>query len=356
MRKLASIQTISDLQPIEGADAIEVARVLGWNVVVKRGEFAVGDKIIYCELDSILPDRPEFEFLRPRGFRIKTIRLRGQVSQGICFPLTVLPDYELRCKILDDGFPVDEDVTDALGVEKYEPYVPAHLMGVQKGSFLSGLIPKTDETRVQVLQPLLDKYAGREFWVTEKVDGSSVTMYIDEDGAFNVCSRNTNLVETEDNAYWKAARELDVEKKLRFMNTLLSGDEPSERVSLALQGELVGPGIQSNRLKLEKVTIMIFNALEILTSRYASNRGVRVLCNNLGLTMVPTVEERFVMTNDVDALIAYATRKSLVNPKVWAEGVVFRPYDEVIDPSIDGLEHGRVSFKAINPEYLLKNE
>jgi hypothetical protein len=136
----------------------------------------------------------------------------------------------------------------------------------------------------------------------------------------------------------------------------LSGNAPSERVSLALQGELVGPGIQSNRLKLEKVTIMIFNAFEILTSRYASNRGVRELCNDLGLTMVPTVEERFVMTNDVDALVAYATRKSLVNPKVWAEGVVFRPYDEVIDPSIDGLEHGRVSFKAINPEYLLKNE
>src|SRR6056297_506501 len=92
MRKLASIQKIRSLDPIEGADAIERATVLGWQLVVKKGEFKPGDLAVYCEIDSLMPERPEFEFLKPRKMRIRTVRLRGQVSQGICFPLSILPD------------------------------------------------------------------------------------------------------------------------------------------------------------------------------------------------------------------------------------------------------------------------
>src|SRR5436190_15098726 len=155
MRKLASTQTVNAAEPIPNADAIERIRVLGWWVVVKKGEFRPGDKVVYCEIDCLLPERPEFEFLRPSsfkpartdpdtgtalpaGFRIKTIKLRGQVSQGICFPLSILPP----------GTPTDEgaDVTDALGVRKWEPPAPAGMGGRVKGGF-PGFLPKTDETR-----------------------------------------------------------------------------------------------------------------------------------------------------------------------------------------------------------------
>ncbi|MFN0201713.1 MAG: RNA ligase (ATP), partial [Bacteroidia bacterium] len=166
MRKLASIQKIIQLEAIPEADAILKATVLGWQLVVKKGEFQVGDDCVYCEIDSLMPDRPEFEFLKPRGMRIRTVRLRGQISQGICFPLSILPE----------NTPIEEglDVTEMLGITKYEPPIPAQLAGTVKGLFPS-FIPKTDETRVQVLQEVLDEYKDETCYITEKLDGSSVT-------------------------------------------------------------------------------------------------------------------------------------------------------------------------------------
>ncbi|MGB0431866.1 MAG: RNA ligase (ATP), partial [Bacteroidia bacterium] len=238
MRKLASIQRIKSIEPIEGADAIMKATVLGWELVVKKDEFNVGDLVVYCEVDSLLPEKPEFEFLKSRGMRIKTIRLRGQISQGICFPLSVLPD--------DFKVEEDADCTDAIGITKYEPPMPASLSGVAKGNF-PGFIPKTDETRVQVLQGVLDKYAGTKCYVAEKLDGSSVTYYYNN-GQFGVCSRNLDLEETTENTLWIKARELDIENKLKSLGG-----------NFALQGEMVGEGIQSNKLKLKGQTPYFFN-------------------------------------------------------------------------------------------------
>jgi len=217
MRTLASVQTVNTVEAIPNADAIEKIRVLGWWVVAKKGEFAPGNKIVYCEIDSLLPERAEFEFLRassfkpasgelPAGFRIKTVKLRGQVSQGICFPLGVLPE----------GAPTDEgaDVTDLLGVRKWEAPVPASLAGRVKGGF-PGFLPKTDETRVQVLEPVLARHRGREFFVTEKLDGTSFTAFVRE-GAFGVCSRNLQLDTTDDtSSLVRLAKALELEAKLR---------------------------------------------------------------------------------------------------------------------------------------------
>ncbi len=205
MRKLASVQRIKALDPISGADAIERATVLGWQLVVKKGEFKVGELCVYCEVDCLMPDDPKFEFLRPRGMRIKTVRLRGQISQGICFSLSILPE----------GFDIreDTDCTIALGITKYEPPIPACLNGIAKGAFPS-FIPKTDEPRVQILQDLLDQYKGEACFVSEKVDGSSATFYVNN-GEFGACTRNFELVEDPENTIWKIARELDIENKLR---------------------------------------------------------------------------------------------------------------------------------------------
>src|SRR5262245_43323399 len=206
MRKLASIQVVNAAEPIPNADAIERTRVLGWWVVVKKGEVRPGDKVVYCEIDSLLPERPEFEFLRPSsfkparddlpaGFRIKTVKLRGQVSQGICFPLSILPP----------GAPTDEgaDVTELLAVRKWEPPLPVGMGGRVKGGF-PGFLPKTDETRVQVLEAALCRHRGKTFYVTEKLDGTSFTAFLRQ-GEFGICSRNLWMDEADEigRASWR---------------------------------------------------------------------------------------------------------------------------------------------------------
>lgn len=335
MRKLASIQKIKSLDPIEGADAIEKATVLGWQLVVKKSEFKVGDLCVYCEIDSLFPDKPEFEFLRPRKMRVKTIRLRGQISQGICFPLSFLPS----------GFDIveDADCTEALGIVKYEPPVPAHLSGIAKGKFPS-FIPKTDETRVQVMQRLLDKYKGETCYLTEKLDGSSATFYLYQN-EFGVCSRNLDLLEDGENTFWKVARALNIETKLRSLNG-----------NFALQGELVGEHIQDNKLKLRGHTVYFFNVFDIDRFEYFPYARFIKTIGDLNLQTVPILSTDYSLSNDIDSIIQMATRKSAVNPDVWAEGIVIRPLMEKIDLilSTENFNNGRVTLKAINPEFLLK--
>src|SRR3954465_9151538 len=264
MRKLASIQTVIGGGAIPNAGAIEKIRVLGWWVVVKKGEHQSGDKLVYCEIDSLLPERPEFEFLRassfkpaqtdatgvvtlPAGFRIKTVKLRGQVSQGICFPLSVLPP----------GAPTEEgaDVTDLLGVLKWEPPIPVGMGGKVKGGF-PGFLPKTDETRVQVLEPVLARHRGKTFYVTEKLDGTSFTAFLRQ-GQFGICSRNLWMDETdESNTLVRVSRGLKLEEKLRAARERLGFDS-------AVQAEVIGPGIQKNKYGLKAVTLRVFNVLNV---------------------------------------------------------------------------------------------
>ena len=334
MRQLASVQRIEALDPIPGADAIQVASVLGWKVVVKRDEFKVGDRVVYCEVDSLLPKRAEFLFLEPRGMRIRTIRLRGQVSQGICFPLSILPS--------GTADHVGADVSEALGIVKYEAPVPAHLAGKVKGLF-PGFLRKTDETRVQVLQEVLDRIAGLNAVITEKLDGSSVTYYL-RNGEFGVCSRNLELLEEEGNSLWKLARTLQVEEKLRA----LGGNH-------ALQGEIVGEGIQKNIYKLRGQAVYFFDLFDSDAHRHMAPDHAFSIFRDMGLHHVPVVEEQWSMIVDVDALVRSATRKSLLNPQAWAEGIVFRcplPAGEVIVTE-KLVYKDRVSFKVINPEFLL---
>lgn len=321
MRKLASIQRIKKIAPIDGADAIVKATVLGWQVVVKRGEFNEGDLCVYVEIDSVLPEKPAFEFLRSKAFRIRTIRLRGQISQGICFPLSILPiDREIK-----EGM----DATELLGIKKYEMPIPPSLAGVMKSGFPS-FIPKTDEERVQVVEDLLLQHKGRACYITEKLDGTSITFYI-KDGAFGVCSRNMELMDG-DNLYWNAARQLNIEARLRSVGK-----------NIALQGELVGEGIQGNKLKINGRKVYFFSLFWIDNYRYASFYELKELLEALGLSMVPVVSTCYQLNADVPEILSMAQMQSALYSAAMAEGVVVR--------SIDG-EH--ISFKAINNNFLLK--
>ncbi len=344
MRKLASIQTVNAVEPIPNADAIEKIRVLGWWVVSKKGEHQPGDKLVYCEIDSLLPVRPEFEFLRAgsfkpatdetaAGFRIKTVRLRGQVSQGICFPLALLPA----------GTPDEDgtDVTDALGIRKWEPPVPVGMSGKVKGGF-PGFLPKTDETRVQVLEAMLERNRGKTFAVTEKLDGTSFSAFVRQ-SSFGVCSRNLWMDETDEgNLHARVARMLKLDEKLRAAQERLGFD-------LALQAEVIGPGIQKNKYALKEVTLRFFNAFDISAHRYLDSADTAALLAEMGLESVPQLGT-LVLNHTVDELVAFSEGTSVLNPNVQREGVVLRPPVEESDADIGG----RLSFKAINPKFLLK--
>ncbi len=350
MRKLASLQTVNAVEPIPNADAIEKIRVLGWWVVVKRGEYKPGDSVVYCEIDSLFPERPEFEFLRassfkvaqlnpdssiaqPAGFRIKTVKLRGQVSQGICFPLSILPSSVPK--------EIGADITEELGILKWEPPISAGMGGRVKGGF-PGFLTKTDETRVQVLETVLERHRGKTFAITEKLDGTSFTAFIRR-GDFGICSRNLWLDETdESNALCRVAKGLQLEEKLRATSTRLGFD-------LAIQAELIGPGIQKNKYSLAHLALFGFNALNLDTLKLLPGEEPNAVLAELGIAPVPPLGT-FVLNHSVDELVALSEGTSVLNPKVQREGIVFRPLEDEYEPELGG----RLSFKAINPKFLLK--
>ncbi len=335
MRKLATLQIISAVEPIEGADRIALASVLGWKVVIKKGEFNPGDPAIYCEVDSFLPIKPEFEFLRKssykkmsdgtEGFRLKTIKLRGMISQGLLIPVTSLPGYP-------EVPPTGTDVTDLLGIVKYEPPIPAQLAGEVKGPF-PGFISKTDEERIQNLIDSLPNYKDSVFYVTEKVDGTSITIYL-KDGQFGICSRNLELVENPENTYWRIVRELDIENKLRELGR-----------NIALQGELIGEGIQKNIYKLHGQTIKFFDAFDIDKYEYFDFSSFIKIIGDFGLATVPVIDNAFQLPETVDEILNLANGKSVLNPAANREGLVFRT-----------TSGKRFSFKAISNNFLLSDE
>lgn len=350
-RKLASIQLIRDLTPIPGADAIELATVLGWGVVVKKGEFQVGDKCIYCEIDSVLDTSiPEFSFLEKVKGRIKTIRLRGQISQGICFPLDILSSFETGdIDNLDEG----ADVTSRLRVVKYDPYKneqPRHNSGMRGAKTVTRpvFVPKTDEPRIQNVYDFLERYPGTQMFATEKIDGSSMSVYFRKytptgEVESGVCSRNLDIKDPgqSGNNFWDVAHKLNIFDKLHAQSVY---------DSIVIQGELAGPSIQGNKLKLTEHKLFVFNAYFPHELRYADKVELLEIIDMFELTGVPVIFDNFLLNQPkISELVELATRKSVLNDQVWAEGLVFRPHVEIRDP-----RHGRFSFKVINPEFLLK--
>jgi RNA ligase (TIGR02306 family) len=342
-RKLATVRKISNIQPIEGADKIELATIDGWKVVVAKDvNHKVGDLIVYCEVDSFLPIREEFEFLRKtsfkkmgdqEGFRLKTIRLRGQVSQGLILPIVVLnpPDANINVTPFE-GL----DVTEMLDIVKYEPPIPASLAGKVKGLFPS-FIRKTDEERVQNLASDYEKYRtqnklGMKFYVTEKLDGSSATFYV-KDEVFSVCSRNLELLETDDNTFWKVARELELEDKLKTLG-----------FNVCLQGELIGEGVQGNPYKIKGQTVRFFNGFNIDTQENIPFLQFTEITQKFGLTTVPILDFDFDLPNSIDNMLEYAESPSNLNSNFGREGVVVRSYDRTI------------SFKSISNQFLLNEK
>lgn len=342
-RKLATIRRIDDIQPIEGADMIELATVGGWKVVVaKNVNHKVGDLVVYCEIDSFLPIEPEFEFLRKssykkmadgtEGFRLKTIKLRGQVSQGLILPLKEAYEvFKRNTPNMDMDWFEGLEVTEMLNIVKYEPPVPAQLAGQVKGMFPS-FLKKTDEERIQNLTREFEGYKNEVFYVTEKLDGSSVTYYV-KDGVFGVCSRNLDLVESEGNSMWKFAITSGLKERLLAL----------ER-NIAVQGEIIGEGIQGNPYKIIGQTVRLFNGFDIDKYEYLSLDDLLKLSKWLEVKTVPILDLEFRLPDTIDELLSYADSKSVLNEKFDREGVVIRSHDR------------KISFKVISNKFLLNEK
>lgn len=343
MRKMASIRKISNILSIEGADAVECAVVDAWNVVVKKDEFKVDDLVVYCEIDSWVPNNiapfltkdghfPK-EYLGVKGERLKTKKIRGVVSQGLILPLDILTvEYEgnLGLGWFDEG----EDVSEVLGIVKYEPPVPAQLAGLAKGNF-PRLVPKTDEERIQNLSKDWDKYQEHySYEVTEKLDGSSCTFYLDNEGNFEVCSRNLSLKESDTNSFWKAAKMYSIEEKMK----------KAELFGFAIQGELVGEGIQGNSYNVKGVDFYCYTIWDSNTQKYLTPEERIKIADNLGIKHVPVIHKfEFLQDKSIQNVLAEAEGKSILNPKKEMEGLVFKCN-----------ENPTMHFKAISNKWLLK--
>lgn len=362
MRKLASIQKIISIKPIEKADAIEVAQVLGWECVVKKTDnFKVGDLVIYIEIDSIVPEKPEFEFLRERKFRIRTIKLRGQVSQGLVLPLSYLPK---------GNYLEGDDVTNLIGVKKYDPQYELEQKIVEEklnrsknkiSKYLSKynwfrnlfrftlpkrdsfpkFIKKTDEDRIQLFPNICENEKETIFIETEKLDGQSGTYFLiknprrflwfGEKYIFGVCSRNFVLPKSDNSSYWTIARQYNVRSALEN----LIGDSEF----IIIQGEILGNGIQGNKYGIYGYDFFAFNLIypnELVNSILAEE-----LLLQQGIKFVPILNIGLRLCESITEMVEHAKGKSTI-ANVQREGVVIRNYNK------------NISFKVINPDFLLK--
>jgi len=301
----------------------------GWTCVVKKGVFAVGDSGVYFEIDSLLPlADPRFEFLKKGAVgqefhRLKTMKLRKQLSQGLLLPVSEFPELTPDC----------EDMAAVLGIIKWEPTIPACLAGKVKGLFPS-FIPKTDEERIQNMPQLLVDEADSLFEVTVKLDGSSMTVF-HHDGEIGVCSRNLQLLESDDNTHWQVVKRLRLDEALTALGR-----------NIAIQGELMGPGIQGNRESLKGHNIFVFNIFDIDKQTYLTplerDRLIQDLSNTVfqHFTQCPSLGiyqlRQFPTMRDI---LAFANGPSLYHE--MREGVVFKRMD------------GALSFKVISNDFLL---
>ena len=379
-RALAYIQHVTNIRPIDGADNIEQCNVLGWNLICKKGKFHEGDPCVYIEIDSKVPEREEFEFLRAKGFKVKTMKLGkfNCISQGLAMPQSAFKELA--------GLSEGTDVTDILGIKysvqednarkgngdpnaKYKSMAARHQKIFKKKwarwmmhrswgrkvmFFFFGkkkdnprgfptFVSKTDEERVENQPWRIGD--GKTYLATEKLDGTSCTYALERKGRnkfeFYVCSRNVRQQDEKQecyhdhNIYWDLAFKYNIEQHLKdFLNQF------PQLKWVCIQGEGVG-SVQGNPLKLTEDDLYVFNFKESQTGRWSSMAGAGQV-REWGMKWVPILGE-VQMPDTMEELKVLATGKSKVNPEVMREGIVYR--------SLDGSD----SFKNVSREYLLKH-
>lgn len=343
MRKLASIQKIKGIYPIKDADRIELARINDWYVVVKKGEFKVDDLVVYIEIDSLLPsDNPTFDFMEKYKYRVKTIKLRGVYSQGLIFPISIIPDITIE---------IGSDVTEMLNIIKYEP--PETFSNDGISSEWGNSTPVTDEERIQNLGEIYEYYQQiDDEWIQSiKLDGTSVTYQL-IDGEFKAFSHNREL-KSGKGSIWEWAIANNVEQKMR--DFCHSNNMPE---NIALQGEMVGPGIQSNRQNYPTKTVLFFYIFNRTTQKYFEWEDFVWAIKELELEMVPIMDERLCIGNySVTQWLEMAENydnNSLCRQEGFVIFARHNHYNLFDRPNSNPM--GRVSFKVKSNKYVLDFE
>lgn len=377
MRKLASVQIIDDVCVARGFDRLELVKILGWEALVKKGEFQKGQKIIYIEYDSLLPnDIPEFAFMEAKKFQVKTLKLNGKIydesglnvietiryiSQGLVFSLDLLKSVGLSDDEISQ-LEIDDDVTEKLRIVKYEPPEDNGMrekLGFKRSRNFPDFIIKTDETRLQSIPRILDELytpITRPYYVSIKDDGSSATYYTKQnDGLenlhFGICSRNMEITEfDETNVYCKMSTKYELSHKL------IDYYERTGR-EIALQGEICGPGmngsgVYKNPLGLSEVEFHVFNIYDISTRRYFDYERLKDFLDYYSIPMVTIIEENCTTIRTVKEWIDFASEVRYPVSGKYAEGIVVRPMIEQYSQT----ERGRFSFKVISNNYLTKGK
>jgi len=345
--KLATYETITEILPIEGADRIELARVQGWQSVIRKGDYKVGDGVIFVPIDTVLPPAVWNEHLwdkkdPTKPIRVKTVKLRGAVSQGLIFPRSLISAQE----IWDHQDDPEEDTSLAgmLGITKYEKPIPAHLAGQVAGDFPTHLVSKTDEDNLKSIIEVFEELKEADIIeATDKEDGTSATYIKELDGTFRVCSRNLELKDTESNVHWQMAKKYNLKEDLK--------------AGYAIQGEIVGPGIQGNPAGYEEVDLIIFNVIDLTTRKplwpqrygnieiFGRNKRTAQFAGNW------SGKELQSMT--IDDLQEYVNKRTYINGKP-SEGMVFRGYKsegQAIVPMYSKKLQKMLSVKIINQNY-----
>ena len=333
MRSLVTIQKVRHISPIPDSDFLELAHVMGWYCVVKKGEFKEGELGIYYEVDSFLPVDERYEFLRAssyrdnvdngQGFRIRTMKMRGQLSQGLLLPLNKFPELE-NC---EEG----TDVTEKLNVKKW--YIPetANAGGTIIGERPNG-IPASDEIRIQSALELLEQLREKPYYITTKMDGTSgIVYYID--GKIGCCSRNKEIKDETDALYWIPVYKYGLKEKLAKLGK-----------NIVLTGEICGPGIQKNKLRLAGIEWYIFDVKDWDAGKYLPYDEAVKLCAKLEIPIVPLEERGEQFDYLLETLLEKA--KGKYPSGLDKEGIVVR----------SSLSPKAVSFKVLNNDALLKEK
>ena len=385
-RELAYVQTVHDIEPIEGADSIEKVHVLGWDLIAKKGEFKEGDKCVYIEIDSLVPsDNPVFDFLASKHYKVKTFKLGkfGVVSQGLALPLNLFPELgdlavdtpvteklKISYAVIEDN--ARKQTAQEISEANFSSFKARHrkffnnrivrklmrhawfrnllkrLFGKKKGNektaFPKQFISPTDEERVQNMPQILTNK--EPFIVTEKLDGTSTTFLLERKGKkfeFYVCSRNrrvfsekTAVYQGNDNIYWLMAEKYKIEEALKdYLN------KNKNLTWVCIQGESFGPKWQGNPLKMKELDFRAFNFITSDNGRIGSLEG-RAILDEYDIPWVPIIYSNYILPDTVNELLKQATGPATLNPTVLREGWVIRSQD------------GKISFKAVSPEYLMK--
>lgn len=368
MRKLATIQKIVSIKEIPNAQNILCATVLGWECVVRKDEnYKVGDLVVYIEIDSIVPkDNPYFAFMEDRKYKVKTIKLKKQVSQGLICPTSIVTKGKIK-----EGL----DVTEILNITKYDPELEKEMRMNQINSNkvdkffrryvwyrklfskpyrgFPKFIKKTDETRIQNIPWIVEKEKDTLFYGTEKLDGQSATYAIvkepkkwwklnkEEKYKFIVCSRNINLTKPNDSSYWTIAKKLNIEERLKILSDSTLKDllniETVE--TIVLQGEIIGPGIQDNKYNLKEYQFYAFNL--IVNGIKVNHKAMVHLLEKINIKPVQLIFTGPLFESVPECIDCLAKGPSTMC-SIPKEGIVLRNYDK------------NISFKIINPDFLLK--